>query len=114
MNISNIPDYPTFLTKQQEMKDSQPAQIDSVQPLMGEQAELDVGEVLEAVQKANAALTSNQSNLKFMLDTESGRSIVQIIDRETEEVLKQIPSVEMLKIAKALEKMQGVLLSLEA
>jgi flagellar protein FlaG len=35
------------------------------------------------------------------------------VDRETQEVLKQIPSVEMLKIAKAIEKMQGVLMSRE-
>ena len=113
MNISNMPDYATFLTKQQETTNAQPVQGDTAKPVMGKQAELSVSEVLEVVQKANAALASNQSNLKFMLDSDNGKPIVQIIDRETEEVLKQIPSVEMLKIAKAIEKMQGVLMSRE-
>lgn len=114
MNISNMADYATaLLQKPQDTGNVKALQGNSAQPLMGQQAELSVGEVLEVVQKANAALTSNQSNLKFLMDTDSGKPIVQIVDRETQEILRQIPSVEMLKIAKAIEKMQGVLLSRE-
>lgn len=113
MNISNMADYATALPKPQEATNPQPLQGNVVKPVMGEQAELSVSEVLEVVQKANAALASNQSNLKFLVDSDNGKPIVQIIDRETQEVLKQIPSVEMLKIAKAIEKMQGVLMSRE-
>lgn len=113
MNISNMADYATALQKPQDTGNTKPVPAAAAKPLMGEQAELTVGEVLEVVQKANAALTSNQSNLKFLVDTDNGKPIVQIVDRETQEVLKQIPSVEMLKIAKAIEKMQGVLMSRE-
>ncbi len=113
MNISNMADYATALQKPQDAGNTKPALGSGVKPLMGEQAELSVSEVLEVVQKANAALTSNQSNLKFLVDSDNGKPIVQIVDRETQEVLKQIPSVEMLKIAKAIEKMQGVLMSRE-
>lgn len=113
MNISNMADYATGLQKPQDVTNTKPAQNMGVQSPMGERAELSVSEVLEVVQKANAALTSNQSNLKFLVDSDNGKPIVQIVDRETQEVLKQIPSVEMLKIAKAIEKMQGVLMSRE-
>ena len=113
MNISNMADYASALSKPQEATNPPPVQGNVVKPVMGEQAELSVSEVLEVVQKANAALANNQSNLKFLLDSDNGKPIVQIIDRETQEVLKQIPSVEMLKIAKAIEKMQGVLMSRE-
>ena len=113
MNISNMADYATALQKPQDAGSTKPAKGSVAKPLMGEQAELSVSEVLEVVQKANAALTSNQSNLKFLVDSDNGKPIVQIVDRETQEVLKQIPSVEMLKIAKAIEKMQGVLMSRE-
>jgi len=113
MNISNMADYATALQKPQDTDNIKPVPAVAAKPLMGEQTELSVSEVLEVVQKANAALTSNQSNLKFLVDSENGKPIVQIIDRETQEVLKQIPSVEMLKIAKAIEKMQGVLMSRE-
>lgn len=114
MNISNMAEYATNLQKPQDASNPKAPQGNVAKPLMGKQAELSVDEVIEVVQKANAALSSNQSNLKFLVDTDNGQSIVQIIDRETEEILKQIPSVEMLKIAKAIEKMQGVLMSREA
>ena len=113
MNISNMADYATALQKPQDAGNTKPVPGAGAKSLMGEQAELSVSEVLEVVQKANAALTSNQSNLKFLVDSDNGKPIVQIVDRETQEVLKQIPSVEMLKIAKAIEKMQGVLMSRE-
>ncbi len=113
MNISNMADYATALQKPQDAGNTKPAPNVAAKPLLGEKAELSVSEVLEVVQKANAALTSNQSNLKFLVDSDNGKPIVQIVDRETQEVLKQIPSVEMLKIAKAIEKMQGVLMSRE-
>jgi flagellar protein FlaG len=113
MNISNMADYATALQKPQDTANTRPVQNTEVKPPMGAKAELSVSEVLEVVQKANAALMSNQSNLKFLVDSDNGKPIVQIVDRETQEVLKQIPSVEMLKIAKAIEKMQGVLMSRE-
>lgn len=113
MNISNMADYANALQKPQDTTSVKAPSGNTAKPLMGEQAELSVSEVLEVVQKANAALSSNQSNLKFLVDTDNGKPIVQIVDRETQEILKQIPSVEMLKIAKAIEKMQGVLMSRE-
>lgn len=106
-------DYSTALQAPQDKSVTKVPQTEAPRPLMGEQAKLSVGEVLEVVQKANAALSSNQSNLKFTVDTDNGEPIVQIIDQETQEILKQIPSVEMLKIAKSIEKMQGVLMSRE-
>lgn len=75
--------------------------------------ELTPKELADVVQMANKAMEVNNSNLKFMMDPDSAKPVVQIVDRETQEVLKQIPSVEMLKIAKAVEKMQGVLMSRE-
>lgn len=89
-------------------------EIKPTEPAMGEKAKLTPTEVVEIVQKANKALMDNASNLKFTVDKDSGARVVQLVDRETQEVLRQIPSVEMLKIAKAIEKMQGVLVSTQA
>ncbi|WP_370262596.1 flagellar protein FlaG [Limnobacter sp.] len=115
MNISNLGDLASTTPKPQQTSGAAPAQAaKAVEPVLGNEASLSVGEVLEVVQKANAAMASNQSNLQFVVDPDNGRPIVKIVDKETQEVLKQIPSVEMLKIAKAIEKMQGVLISKEA
>lgn len=81
---------------------------------MGPQAELSTSEVLDIVAKANDAMKSSQSNVLFTVDPDSGERVVKVVDKETQEVLRQIPTVEMLKIAKAIEKMQGVLVSTQA
>lgn len=71
-------------------------------------------ELSDIVQKANKALEVSQSSLKFQVDPDNGQTVVQVIDQDTQQVIKQIPSVEMLKLAKELEKMQGVLMSQKA
>lgn len=68
-------------------------------------------ETREVVKRANASMAESGSDLKFRMDEENGKPIVQIIDRQTEKVIRQIPSVEMLELSKALAKMQGVLVS---
>ncbi|MCS6945810.1 MAG: flagellar protein FlaG [Sutterellaceae bacterium] len=55
-----------------------------------------------ALAEANRALAGRGSELTFEMDAESGRIIVKLIDKDTGEVLRQIPSPEMLRIARAL------------
>jgi len=53
-----------------------------------------------AVTKMNEHVQSLQRNLQFSVDDESGLSVVTVMDRETEEVIRQIPSEEMLALAR--------------
>ncbi|MEN8259178.1 MAG: flagellar protein FlaG [Pseudomonadota bacterium] len=53
--------------------------------------------------------------LKFSLDDEADRMVVQVIDSETDEVIRQIPSDEILALVKHLaESRQGGLLTEQA
>lgn len=70
--------------------------------------------VAAAVQSANAYVQSMSTGLQFSLDQDSGRTVVRMIDTETEEVLRQIPSEEMLAISKSIDRMQGLLINREA
>lgn len=47
--------------------------------------------------------------LKFTVDDDSGETIVKVIDRETDEVLRQIPSEEVMRLRKRLEEAAGVI-----
>jgi len=40
--------------------------------------------------------------------------VVKMVDTETEEVLRQFPSEEMLAISKSIDRMQGLLINREA
>ena len=48
--------------------------------------------------------------LDFSVDEDTGRVVVKLMDTATNEVLRQIPSEEVLHIAKMLDKLQGLLL----
>ncbi|MCX8006207.1 MAG: flagellar protein FlaG, partial [Burkholderiaceae bacterium] len=55
-----------------------------------------------AVAEANRELARRGSELTFEVDDDSGRLIVKLIDKRTGAVLRQIPSQEMLQIARTL------------
>lgn len=62
-----------------------------------------------AVKATQDFVGSINSSLEFSIDEDTGTSIVKIVDKETEEVIRQIPSEEMLSIAKALDTIKGLL-----
>jgi flagellar protein FlaG len=71
-------------------------------------------EVESAVRKANQVVQASVRDLEFTVDDESGKTVIKVIDRETKEVIRQIPSDEMLAISQSLERMQGLLVKQQA
>jgi len=80
-----------------------------VEPQNVPPAEVSGKEVAEAVTAINSAFQNVQRDLLFSVDDGSGKSIIRVIDQETNEVIRQIPADELLKIARRLEEVQGVL-----
>ncbi|MFB9869455.1 flagellar protein FlaG [Vreelandella sulfidaeris] len=70
------------------------------------------GELIEPIERINA--TMRPRGLEFELSEESSRIITRVVDRESGEVIRQIPAEEVIKIAERLEEMQGQIISLEA
>jgi flagellar protein FlaG len=72
-------------------------------------------EQLDSATKAvNKFIEPHASNLEFQMDTQSGRTIMKLIDKETGSVLRQLPSEEMLAIARALDKLKGLVIQEKA
>src|SRR4051794_20552509 len=63
----------------------------------------------EAVAAANDAMKIVKSELDFSVDESTGRTIVRVVDKETGSVIRQMPAPELLEIAKALDKLKGIL-----
>ena len=68
----------------------------------------------QAVDRINGSLPPSNQGVEFAIDKDSERVIVKVVDRETREVLRQMPTQEALEIAKALDRTQGLLIKLEA
>ena len=66
-----------------------------------------------ALEAANQSMRSIATNLQFEKDTVSGRIVVRVIDGETHQVLRQMPSDEMLSMSHALDRLQGLMVRLK-
>lgn len=73
-------------------------------------AETSRQQVEEAVKAVNDFLKPLNNSLQFNIDDETGKTVVKVIDSSTQEVIRQFPSEEMLTIAKAIDKMKGLLI----
>lgn len=80
-----------------------------VQALPGQTQQVDAQAVKQAVERINAFIQSTQSDLKISVDKDTKMVVVKVVDRETGEVIRQIPPEEALSIAKHLDSAQGVL-----
>ena len=70
-------------------------------------------ELKKSVDAINRFLENN-SEVEFSIDDHSGLSVVKVIDTQTKQVLRQLPSVESLEIAKNLNSMKGLLIDSKA
>ena len=66
-------------------------------------------DVDQAVEKIKDAVQTVSQKLEFSVDKETDDIVVKVLDKESGEVIRQIPSEELLNIAKALDKLQGLL-----
>lgn len=67
-------------------------------------------EVEKAVAQLAEFVSSRQSQISFSIDDSSGSQIVKIMDTESKQVIRQFPSEEAVAIARALDKLQGLLI----
>lgn len=76
-------------------------------PASAEQVEAAVSQISEFIQ-------SIQRDLVFSIDESSDRLVVKIVDSKTHEVIRQIPSEEMLRIASHLDSTGSLILREQA
>ncbi len=67
----------------------------------------------DSVSQLKNLVQSVQRDLQFSIDDFSGRTVITVLDSKTEEIIRQIPSDEVLALAKNIESMKGVLFSAE-
>jgi flagellar protein FlaG len=66
--------------------------------------------VEKATQKIQAYVSSRASgDIQFATDQDSGKTVVKVIDHETQDILMQFPSKKALAMASSLDKPQGIL-----
>ncbi len=81
-----------------------------------QQQSVPVHQVRQAVASLNKVVQTASSNLKFTLDETTQEPIVRVVDTETGQLIRQIPSKEALAIANSIDDFlsRGALLTQQA
>ena len=98
---------------------AQAAKVIELRPAGGESQvrELPPAEMAElekAVEDLNQALQNLKRELRFSVDDDTGRMVVTVINADTDEVVRQIPSEQLLNAVRHFEQHAGLLLDTEA
>ena len=72
-------------------------------------------EVRKAASQVNEALKGTaSSDLQFSVEGENKDVVVRVVDSQTKEVIRQIPSEQMVAISKAMDNLSGLLVQQKA
>ena len=75
-------------------------------------------EAREALKEAMVGLSeliqSQRRSLEFSVDATSGRTVIRVLDAETQEIIRQIPAEEVVNLSRWLKGSAGVLFDAKA
>lgn len=71
-------------------------------------------DLADAIKKLNDTVKLYKGDLQFTVDDDTQMQIVKVVDKSSKEVIRQIPSPEVIRIAKAIEDFRSILLHDEA
>ena len=66
-------------------------------------------EIEQTVNEIGDFVQNIQRNLLFSVDDNSGETIIKVTDRETDDVIRQIPSEEVLQLQRYIKDAAGIL-----
>jgi flagellar protein FlaG len=75
---------------------------------------VDQAQIQRAVERVNRHLEAAAQNLRFSVDDDTGKTVVRVVDTATGDVIRQVPSEELLAISRSIDRLQGLLLRQEA
>ncbi len=73
-------------------------------PASQEEEAMDSQAVSEAIKEMKSYLQNVQRDLQFEVDLDAGHTVISVVDRETKEVIRQIPREEVVERARRLEQ----------
>lgn len=93
-----------------EAKQAEPATHTAVEEYQ-QQQQAEKDEIVEkAVAKLNDYVQSTERKLEFQVDDDSGHTVVKVYDKNSEELIRQIPNEEALELAQKLNQEEPLML----
>lgn len=83
---------------------------ESVRDAAKKRQEVDQKELLSSVDQLNEMAAKYDSKLEFSVDKDTNIEVVRVVDKESDKVIRQIPSADAIRIAKAIGDFKGLLI----
>ncbi|MFM9885197.1 MAG: flagellar protein FlaG [Burkholderiales bacterium] len=110
MQISTGGDAPPLPTRVPPIEDKALIpRANSIGSSISSRTDPDQNAIKAAITTANQAMISVNAQVQFQFDSESGRTLVKIVDTESKTVIRQIPTDEILVIARNIDRLQGLI-----
>lgn len=77
----------------------------------GEAARLGTEQIRQSLEEINKVLAGMSISVQFQIDPNYKDVIVKVVDQNNDKVILQIPSMEVVRIAKAMDSLKGLLFS---
>ena len=72
------------------------------------------GKLTQVASELSDMMSMMRKGLAFKVDENSGQAVVTVLDRDTGDVIRQMPSEEALKLAEKLSEVTGLLMKTQA
>lgn len=75
-----------------------------------ERSKLDEEALQQGIENLNKNIRVFNSKVSFSVDKDTGRTIIKVRDRDTNEIIREIPPEDFLRIASKLSELMGILI----
>lgn len=96
------------MSSQQKTKTNSP-ENEPIQQEQGNSVSISEKTVINAIEKANKAISFSNRQLEFSVHEKTKEIMVKVIDSETKEVIREIPPEKILDMVANLLEMAGIL-----
>ncbi len=122
MSVSRVREVETAMPGRQVSAIDHAAELSKTRAAAAEQVQVSRAAFERVVSELQNYVQKTQRNLDFFVDDRSGRVVVKVVDATSDEVIRQIPSEEMLSVSRRIQEYldgqqieaKGMLLELKA
>jgi len=87
---------------------------DAIQPVKAVNPAEIAEKIERSISKLNDLMAKGQRSLNFSVDRSSDQVVVRVVDTNTDEVIRQIPNEESIRLAEYIDGMVGVIFNRNA
>ena len=87
---------------------------DAIQPVKAVNPAEITEKIERSINKLNDLMAKGQRSLNFSVDRSSDQVVVRVVDTNTDEIIRQIPNEESIRLAEYIDGMVGVIFNRNA